>query len=405
MLFYPGVSALSNRVGLVLGILIDDNSIGLVDDDGVLLTDDNVFPFMVTAKYYAAKSPDVYATQAVLAEIDASAGTELVVGWGSDLNASPVDGTAAAYSAAGAELWTYNSANNDYVLAVAAGDIDADGNIDVLIGTHIEDHLAILLDKTGAFVWSFDNGATNYIRAVAIGELDSGYAGKEAVVGGRNGTLHLLDKNGNSIWSKTGATSLCHPSCDGTSVTTVQSIVIADTDSDAQNEIILGYNAYARKYDYTGTQTWSTSVGDSGSFVFGVDAGNVTSDTGLEIAAAIANLGSGSINAVKLLDKDGNVLWTWNSAQPCWSVKIADVNGDGQNEIIVGRGTHIDNSPPDLGAGGISILDYAGNETMSFDLPSSVKFVTFGDADNDGDNEIIASCDDARIYIIKLIKG
>lgn len=347
-------------------------------------------------------SPDIYATGIALGALNAAAGLELVVGAGSDGYGSPIDGTVECFDAAGNSLWTYNSTTNDYALGLGVGDIDGDADNEVLVGFHAADHVAVLLDNTGSLVWSFDNGATNYVRAVAIGELDSGHTGKEAVIGGRNGTLHLLDKDGASIWSKTGATSLCYPSCVGGSEDTVQSVVIADTNSDAQNEIIVGYNRYVRKYDYTGTQTWSTTAGDAGSWVFGVAAGNVTGATGLEIAAAIANFGTGAINAVKLLDKDGSVLWTWNSAVSCWSVAIGDVDSDGNNEVIVGYGTHIDQSPPALGFGGVAVLNSSGAAIATFALPSSVKFVIFGDADNDGNNEIVASCDDGKVYILDI---
>ena len=48
------------------------------------------------------------------------------------------------------------------------------------------------------------------------------------------------------------------------------------------------------------------------------------------------------------------------------------------------------------------VFNYLGAQIGNLELPSSVKFVTYGDADNDGNIEIVASCDDGNVYIISV---
>jgi hypothetical protein len=207
----------------------------------------------------------------------------------------------------------------------------------------------------------------------------------------------LLDKDGNVIWVNTlgGAA-------------TIQSIRIADTDGDGQNEIIIAYDKYIRKYNYLGAQVWSKTIGDVTNDVISVDVGNVTGSSGLEIAATFRpRWGSGSIRGAYLLDKDGNELWHWNPpvGMGCEGVMLQDINGDGIDEMLVGWGNHPDGADPGgVGhQGGITILDATGAELGTWIGTETVEFFVWGDVNNDGAPELVATGSDGKAHIFRVV--
>lgn len=329
--------------------------------------------------------------------------SNLIYGSGTDPNVDAT-GHLTALNADGSVKWTYTSANADYVLGVAVGDVDGDGDDEVAVSFHMTDHIGSLISKTGALLWSYDLGANNYCRGVAIGKVRADYTGNQVVFGGRNGTLSLCDKDGNVIWEKKGATALCAPSCGGGSGDTVQSIALGDTDQDGQNEIVIGYGATVRQFDETGTQEWSTTVGDANSWVFGVAVGKITSAAGLQIAAAVTNGAGtgGAVNQFVVLDKDGDVLWTYPAPNYAWCVAAGDVNDDGLDEVIIGYGRHGAEPPPAIGGAGVSILNNLGVALAHAALGASPKFILCADVDGDGAREIVAPSDDGNVYIVEI---
>lgn len=341
-------------------------------------------------------------------ELNAAPGNEMVLG-----ARTATTGRVTCYDIDGNVLWTYSTPTNDVCFEQDIGDVDEDGDNEVAIGFGGgSDNIGVLLDHNGNLLWSYDAGV-NKLRAATIGKLRSDYAGKQVVYAGNQGTLALLDKNGNIIWNKNGATAICAPSCSGgTRVDTVQGADIGDTDLDGQNEILIGYGEYTRKYDHNGNLVWSALVGGDGeSFAMIVRVGKFTQNTGLQVAAAVAGIGTGgqhgeppigTINRLVMLDKDGNFLWDWwPPIEPagCFNITAADVNGDGLDECIVSWGyTEAAIPNPDTDFGGITVLDSEGVAIAARIMPNTMGSSQYVDVDNDGELEIVATCNDGNVY-------
>jgi hypothetical protein len=354
-------------------------------------------PELVLVGTRVSPSPDIYANGIAVGELDATAGDlELVLASGGSLSVVPPHGHITAFDADGTVRWTFTDPATGYGMLVDIGDVNGDGVNEVGATFNETAGVMYLLDNTGAEIWHYNMVGGGYARAVKIGKVRDDYPHNQIVVGGYNGQFALLDEDGAEIWLQ-DLGSL-----------TIQDAEIADTDGDDVNEIIIAYDQYVRKYDNTGTQVWSAHLGDVGNDVLAVEVGKVTSDPGLQIAAVVRPRTTGSVRSCFLLDKDGNTLWSWTppGSSGCQGLKIADVDGDGNNEVIVGYGDTPDVGDPGPGnIGGVAVLDGAGNLLASYDLDQISSFIEWGDVNGDGVNEIIASCDDGTVYLLQWITG
>lgn len=347
--------------------------------------------------YVTVPSPDIYACGVSIGELNNVKGKELVVASGTDLKVEPYHGRISVFDSSGNRLWTFTSPTyQSFGMDVAVGDVDDDGNNEIAFATNYQEAKVYLLDKNGNELWHWSAHGTGYeyTRGVAIGKVRNDYNHNQVVVSGFNSQLALLDYLGNEIWFINVGSSY-----------TVQTVKIADTNADGQAEIIVSHERYVRKFDHLSNLVWATVVGDANCTAIGIDVGHVTSLSEMQIATGVyPRFGVGTIKRCVLLNKDGNEIWHWDAPYGCSGIKVADVNGDGYDEVIVGYGNHDNETPnPAIDRGGISVLDRNGNELCSLSMPSTVGFIAWGDANNDGKNEIFAACDDGRAYVIGVI--
>lgn len=140
---------------------------------------------------------------------------------------------------------------------------------------------------------------------------------------------------------------------------------------------------------------------------------DLTSDGILDIVVATSN---GHVIAVR---NNGTLLWdrdtashfgmAANTQQINSSPAVADIDNDGQPEIVVGTGTTLQS---DCTQGGVIVYDHNGNfqwRFLTFDQyvpPSGCRDSVYttpalGDLDRDGDMEIVFGAFDKRIYVLQ----
>jgi len=338
-----------------------------------------------------------WGTGVALADINGSAGNELIVGACESYDSGQLIGKVLGYLPTNSIVWSHASPSQWYIGGIDAGDINGDGDDEVVVGylSPLTSSIAEAVNKDGGVLWSYiyPNGM---IRAVRIGELSSA-SGKEVLLaGGGNsggGEIILLNSSGGEIWKK-------EYECQGFRCK-LQAARIADVNADGVNEIIVvgGWGEYGnvRLMDKNGNELWKINVGED---TLGVGVGDMNSNSGLEIVVVSGErTGAGGYNRITLLNANGSIAWQKSLTVPAWSAAVGDINLDGKNEIFVGYGTH-DASPTTNDFGGVMVFNNVGEFMANASLPSSVKFIEFGDANGDGKKDIVASCDCGGAYVI-----
>jgi predicted nucleotidyltransferase len=141
----------------------------------------------------------------------------------------------------------------DYTHSVALGDVDGDGDLDVVIGNHAPQNRLYVNDGTGTFS---DVTATrmpvnvDYTQSVALGDVD-GDGDLDMVIGnwGQQNRLYANDGTG----TFTGATAPHMPA--GFYLT--RSVALGDVDGDGDLDIVVGNSGQNRLYLNNGTGTFS----------------------------------------------------------------------------------------------------------------------------------------------------
>jgi hypothetical protein len=94
------------------------------------------------------------------------------------------------------------------------------------------------------------------------------------------------------------------------------------------------------------------------------------------------------------LNGSGNVLWNYPTQAGMKALAVADVNGDGKNEIVA-------SSDETLGAKqGIYLMNGSGSLIWYKQFANDTNSIAIGDIDGDGVNDIVAGTDGGDIFVI-----
>ena len=329
-----------------------------------------------------------------------------------------------------------------YVTSVAIGDVDNDGQNEIVSG---------LWDRT-IKIWDYDGivwtdihtltGHTGGIRDVAIGDIDND--GQNEIVSGSrdDNTARIWDWNGTAwinshvlsyhvpyeprgaaavaidnldeddrneivtvdlevnIWDWNGTTwirlyNLTHASV-------IYDVAIGDIDDDGKNEIITGswWDMTVKIWDWNGTAWTDLYTLQQGYYVESIALGDIDGDNREEI---IVGLYGESFDLARIWDWNGTA-WanthTLQKTKPVsniivgFCVNVGDTDGDGKNEIVTGS---VDNTT--------HIWDWNGaawlNSHTLVGHTSYINSVSIGDVLDDGKNEVVSgSADDSvRIWV------
>jgi len=291
----------------------------------------------------------------------------------------------------------------NHVRSVALGDLDGDGDLDVVSGsTAGDDHEIIAWQNDGtpfSGAWTQnDVGASTSVYSVALGDLD-GDGDLDLVSGDIGGGVYAWNNDGtpfSGTWTQNNV---------GTSADRVKSVALGDLDNDGDLDVVTGsesdedYEVIVWQNDgspFSGAWT-PNNVGASADRVDSVALGDLDNDGDLDIAS-----GSGLYEDYEVIvwQNDGSPFsgtWTPNNVGASTgfvtSVALGDLDNDGDLDIALGNSTydvvtwHNDGSP-------FSGL-WTQNDMYATDL---IQSVALGDLDRDGDLDLVSGSNTGADY-------
>lgn len=271
--------------------------------------------------------------------------------------------------------------------SAAIGDINGDGRAEVVIGS-FDHHVYAVSGATGRPVWPqpFKTGYWVWSSA-AIGDIDND-GQVEVVIGsndqylyvlnGRDGTLKWSYKTLSEVWS---------------------SPALADVDGDGQVEIIFGsdriYALDARTHRPKWSRLTATSI-----FISSPAVADIDNDGRLEVAIGVLD------NKLHLLaGQDGSVKWTFPAGGPVESSPaLGDIDGDGRLEIFFGASQQGIYSLDSAGR-----QRWFFKTGMDVRVPTNRARIrsspALADINGDGQLEVVIGANDGHIYALQAGSG
>lgn len=196
------------------------------------------------------------------------------------------------------------------VRAVWAGKLDKDSPPRIAVGT--ANAMVFLLDQAGNMLWKREMpffkvpGAVTCFTSADL----AGDGNRALIVGAENWHYHAFDAKGNQLW----AFEILHAATAATAI---------DLDGDRRQEVIAGTEYYAwNAIKPDGSQLWSYRP-------VGPHANCVMADkSGVYFGGADAY--------IHALDASGKRRWLHSCGDEVTSLALADLNADGNSEIVAG---------------------------------------------------------------------
>lgn len=303
--------------------------------------------------------------------------------------------------------------DDTYISSIAKGDVDSDGNIEVITGGCYFDGLQSVaqlciwngansaLEKVQCWYWT----STTNINSLAVGDVDADGKTEIVTAGFYNDGLRNVAQL--IVWTDSLTVDRL-TAWFWTGDTTINSLALGDTDADGQIEIVTagyfndGNRNIAQLIVWAGSTlsvekltSWfwtgntvinSVALGDvDGDSQTEIVTGGTFFDKTRDIAQLIAWKDTGTSIAVDRL-----TAWYWEHQTYITSVAVANVDADPQEEIVT-SGYYFD------GARWATQLCLWNGATMSVKNVQSwywtshtqILTVDVGDADLDGKNEVV----------------
>ncbi|MEA1863825.1 MAG: FG-GAP-like repeat-containing protein [Euryarchaeota archaeon] len=263
----------------------------------------------------------------------------------------------------------------------ALGDMDGDGDLEIVVGSRWRGVSAWHHDGSNVSGWPKTTGAG--CACPAIGDID-GDRDVEVVVGSWDDKVYAWHHDGSTVdgWPKTTEGSVASPA-------------LGDIDGDGDIEIVVGSldcNVHAWHHDGTIVDGWPIATG--GYYVRSPALGDIDGDGDLEIVVGShATKVSLHGNKVHAWHHDGTIVSGWPKKTGHWvrsSPALGDIDGDGDIEVVIGS---LDNKVYAWHHDGATVDGWP--KTTGDDVSSSP---ALGDIDGDGDIEVVIGSYDDRVY-------
>lgn len=295
-------------------------------------------------------------------------------------------------------IWDYKT--KDWVTSIFVMDVDDDGEFEIVVCSR-DGRMHLLSSEGGVLLWKRIIGTKAWVSAVVASgpPIEGNEAATRIIVGTRDGKVFVLNKDGKTF-SKNGETFSYDT--DGRAFDperekeanwfntgyTIRHIAV---DPRLPSGILIGSEdrcAYRLDYE-TGEQLWKFQTNG---WVRSISACDIDGDGQNEILIGSAD------SYVYLLDQQGHLLNKHHLDYPIYTIVATDVDQDGRIELLVTT------EGKELIA-----LEYHKNQEHSSSYFEEKWCRTFdtrllsfcvADIDGDGDAEIIAGSDDKRIYFL-----
>jgi hypothetical protein len=298
----------------------------------------------------------------------------------------------------------------DNTQAIALGDMDGDGDLDVVAGNRFSNKLYLNNGTSNPFegVTATQFGTVMYYTmAIALGDVDGD--GDLDVVAGMGSNSPYDTAETNKLYLNNG-TSSPFEGVNGTEIGSdtdeTHTIVLGDVDGDGDLDVVVGnyYDQSNRLYLNNGTPApfngvVGTEIGSDMESTLAIALGDVDNDGDLDLVA-------GNWNTKKLYMNDGTST-PFNGitgselesiAYGAYAIAINDVDGDGDLDVMAGN--YYDRHELWLNNGTVTPFDGVTATMVGTDMDRT-EALALGDMDGDGDLDVVAgnSAEVNKLYL------
>ncbi|MCD6399822.1 VCBS repeat-containing protein, partial [candidate division WOR-3 bacterium] len=274
-------------------------------------------------------------------------------------------------SAVSGSFYFFTSLSNvEDTLSLVCGDIDNDGDLDIVAGNDSQPNRVYKNNGDGTFISAWTSAESDGTVSVALGDFNNdGYL--DLGVGNYSQSNRIYENNGDGtfflIWSSTETEN-------------TSAIAWGDIDNDGDMDFICGNDGQAnRVYENKGKgifiSVWSSEETDN---TGSIALGDYNNDGFLDLA--VGNIGQPD----RIYENNGDgtftLIWDSTETEDTYSVVWGDIDNDGDLDLIAGNPTRVYRND------GEEVFTNVWNF-----LEASVS-VSAGDFDNDGYLDIAAGC-------------
>jgi hypothetical protein len=280
--------------------------------------------------------------------------------------------------------------------SVVVGDVDKDGDLDIVFGNRQQQSRLLLNNGSAVFV---DVTAAKMpaildpVSSLALGDVDKD-GDLDLVVGnlGAQSRLYLNDGTGTFL----DATAARMPAV----VRETRALVLGDVDGDGDLDMVLGNGLSQGQMqslflnDGTGTFTDESAGRMPTSWVFttaSLALGDVDGDGDLDIAVGNDGTGLGRYNRLYRNDGGGRFTddWLVYDYYRTFAIAFADVDGDGDLDVLCGDHDHHDKLYLNDGTGSFASVTWPRMPVA----PARTASFAVGDIDGDQDLDLLRGSD------------